>query len=61
MSFGNLYIYNPDLVEKFTKGIIPVGARETNLKKHFGKYFYSQGPVGYTDVSVYEDIEREYL
>lgn len=58
VAFGNLYCQNDNLVEKFAKGIKPIGDDETTFP-HLFKTYYADGPLGYTDLSIYEELENK--
>lgn len=55
VSFGSLYIANPDLVERFASGR-PLNSimNVDDPSKLWTHYLYGAGPEGYTDVSIYE-------
>lgn len=52
VSYGSLYICNYDLVEKFESGAVLNTLRFDDPKVF--THLYGGGPIGYTDLSVYE-------
>lgn len=57
VSFGSLYVANDNLVEKFEKGITPNKMSNVEDPKLIQEYIYGEGPLGYTDLSVWEAKE----
>ena len=53
ISFGWLYVANTDLVEKFASGL-PLNNCLNVEPSMLGAFVYGKGPLGYTDLSMYE-------
>jgi len=54
VSFGNLFLANADLVKKFETGKRLNDVRYVKDMSKMAEYLYMNGPIGYTDLSVYE-------
>lgn len=57
VSFGQLYVANDDLVHKFRNNQTPNKIQNADLKQ-LTTYLYGEGPLGYTDLSVYEPKKK---
>jgi 2,4-dienoyl-CoA reductase-like NADH-dependent reductase (Old Yellow Enzyme family) len=54
VSFGRLYVTNPDLVERFQQGLELRSMSNVKDPALLKEYLYGLGPEGYVDVSVFE-------
>ena len=63
VSFGTLYIQNNDIPEKFAKDIPLVGDFPSydDIRKDYGPYYYGQEAIGYTDLSIYHELQNKVL
>jgi len=59
VAFGNLYVWNSDLVERWSKGLPVRHPIVTDPRTFFVQYYYGRGPQGYTDLSVYEQYPQK--
>ena len=58
-SFGRLYVCNDNLVERFKTGAPLNGLQHVkDQSKLFSVYFYGNGALGYTDLSVYSPDQQ---
>ena len=60
VAFGTLFVANDNLVEKFANNEKVNGVAHIPTKK-LVEYFYNGGlgAVGYTDLSVYEQVQKK--